>query len=594
MKFLLAVRVNHQELKGKIVYHLAEIGEQFKIVDSYVRLFPEADMVEQVCGVYDSFTEFLRLSIDWCRENALGKCRNIRFFTIVLIYVNPVKFFKNVALPYEARIKPTVDELSNHMRKIKERVDVHNTHRLATMQYDIATLISFLADSRSLQVESHAAIASLLRGNASDQKKQMDQQIEPIPNNIYARIKESVSGLSPIPKKSFSTSREKFPDLQLTFEHLKDCAIQSVRLEADHSYLAFDLPGKPEVKAWLGSKESALLCIDGFADSRASKWTTEFSVDVLLGAERQSSTALFYFGDIAMNDVGEPGSGYLTSPKAIIHSFIVQLLRQHAWLVESKADRLTPEHWTEARHSIKAAWNILHYLLQSLAAEANVVYIIIDSIDSLTAVNDKSRSLQPFLRRLSALVTSSPSGENAGSNPHLAVKILLTSVTGNTHAFLFPPDTARVLPSHSIVRIPQTFGQHNVASAPVHLRKPSAKRLVRLPDSDDEFGLKPADSFEFSDEEDEDMIFSSEEDMDESQGRNERGGQEKRKVCIQASTARHLSRKVKRTSARSESESSEDLDFSEIEMDYRRTTKRDAEDIQFSSSSEEESSALSR
>ena len=73
MKFLLAVSVNHQELKGKILYHLAEIGEQFKIVDSYVRLFSEADMVEHVCGVYDNFNQFLRLSIEWCKENTLGK-----------------------------------------------------------------------------------------------------------------------------------------------------------------------------------------------------------------------------------------------------------------------------------------------------------------------------------------------------------------------------------------------------------------------------------------------------------------------------------------------------------------------------------------
>ena len=73
MKFLLAVSLNHQELKGKIVLHLAEIGEQFKIMDSYVKLFPEADMVEHLCAVYDNFTQFLHLSIDWCKENALGK-----------------------------------------------------------------------------------------------------------------------------------------------------------------------------------------------------------------------------------------------------------------------------------------------------------------------------------------------------------------------------------------------------------------------------------------------------------------------------------------------------------------------------------------
>lgn len=511
------------------------------------------------------------------------------FFAIVLIYVTSVKFFKNVALPYEARIKPTIDELNNHMRKIKERVDVHNTHRLAAVQYDISALVGILDDTRRLQVNSHAAIAQLLQGIASDQKKEVDQRIEPTPDDISARIKDAMSSISSVPKEDFGTSLETSSNLQLTFEHLKDCAIQSVRLEADHSYHAFDLPNRPEVKAWLRSKESALLWIDGFANSRAGKWITEFSVDVLLGTERQSSTVLFYFGDIAANDVAEPDAAYLASPKAIIHSFIVQLLRQHAGLAGNGTDQLTPERWTEARRSTKAAWNLLHYLLQSLAAEANVVYLIIDSVDSLSAVNNNSGSLHPFLRRLSALVTSSPSGESPGSHAPLAVKILLTSVAGSPHSFLFPPtDAVSVLPSHSIVRIPQTFGQHNVASAPAHLRKPSAKRLVRLPDSDDEFGLKPADSFGFSDEEDEDLMFSSEEDMDESRGRHERGGREEREVCMQDGTARYLLRKINRTPARSGSGSSEDLDFSESETDHALKRKRDREDIQFSSSSEEE------
>ena len=73
MKFLLAVSVNHQELKGKIVNHFADIGEQLEIVDSYIRLFPEAEMVKHVTGVYDQFATFLRLSVEWCRENVFGK-----------------------------------------------------------------------------------------------------------------------------------------------------------------------------------------------------------------------------------------------------------------------------------------------------------------------------------------------------------------------------------------------------------------------------------------------------------------------------------------------------------------------------------------
>ena len=520
-------------------------------------------------------------------------CVITRSRRLALTCVISVKFFKNVALPYDARIIPTIDELNDCMRKVKERVDVHNTHRLAAVQYDISALIGILDDNRKLQVNSHAIITPLLHGIASDKMKEMDQPVEYCSKDTYASIKANVSRTISSPGEASSAPFPTLPNLQLTFEHLKDCAIQSVRLEADQSYLALDLPNKPEVKAWLKSNRSTLLWIDGFANSRASKWTTEFSVDVLLGAERQSSTVLFYFGDIATNDVAEASSSYLASSKAIIHSFIVQLLRQHISLAGNDTAWLTSERWTEARRSTRAAWSLLYHLLQSLSAEARVVYLIIDSIDALSSVNDHTCELQPLLRRLSASVTSSPSGENKRSNPSFAVKVLLTSVAGNTHSFLFPPTAASPLPGHSIVHVPQTFGQHNVASAPSHLRKPSAKHLVRLPDSDDEFGLKPADSFGFSDEEDEDLAFSSDEEMDNSQGANDRGKEGRGELHMEDRMAQHSPRMVRRTSLRSESGSSEELDFSENETEKRKVKEED-DDIQFSSASEEESNMMLR
>ena len=491
-----------------------------------------------------------------------------------------------MALPYEARIKPTIDELNNYMKKVKERVDVHNTHRLAVMQYDISTLIGVLDNHRRLQVDSHAIITRLLQGIASDKVKETDHPAEPTPSDAYARIKDNASCPVSDSKEGSNTPLPTLSNLQLTFDHLKDSAIQTVQLEAYHSYLALDLPNKPEVQAWLRSKKSALLWIDGFANSRASKWTTEFSVDVLLGAERQNSTVLFYFSDIATDDVAEASSSYLASPKAIIHSFIIQLLRQHASLAENNTGWLTPERWTEARRSTRAAWTLLHYLLESLSAEARIIYLIIDSVDALSSVHNHSYNLEPFLRRLSDLVTSSPSGENKEPNTCLVIKVLLTSVAGNAHSLLFPPTAASPSPSHYIAHMPQTFGQHNVAFAPGHLRKPSAKRLVRLPDSDDEFGLKPADSFGFSDNEDESLTFSSEEEMDDSQGVDDGRKEAGKEIGMRDRMAQHSLREMKGKSVRSDSGSSKELDFSEDERDDAVEGRRDADDIQFSSSSE--------
>ena len=585
MKFLLAVSINHQELKGKIVLHLGEIGEHFKIIDSYVRLFPEADMVEHVCAVYDNYTQFLQLSIDWCKENTLGTYL-YRFSMIALTSMTSVKFFKNVALPYEARIKPTIDDLNKHMRKVKERVEVHNTHRLAVMQVDISALIGILNDERKLQVDSHASIFHLLQSIASDQKKGTSQPLGSITKDAYARIKDQLAVTSTRPKEGSSTFLQALPNLQHTFEHLKDCTIQSVQLKADHSYAALDLPNKPQVRDWLRSNESALLWIDGFAHSRSGKWTTEFSVDVLLGAERQRSTVLFYFGDIATSDLAEPSSDYLTSPKAILHSFIVQVLHQHAHLAQTEASWQRPEHWTEARRSTKAGWKFLHSVLQSLSAEASMVYLIVDSIDTLSPFNDRAESLRTFLRHLSALVTSPPSSASPGSGASFTIKILLTSVTGNMHSLLFPPTAASSPSSHFIVHIPQTFGQHNVAPVPGHLRKPGAKRLVRLPDSDDEFGLKPADSFGFFDDEDEDLTFSSEEDTKDGRNGNGREKEAGRGIYAQKTTAQNSPRNVNRTPARSTSGSSEELCFSENETDSALRGKRGTNDIEFSSSDE--------
>ena len=513
---------------------------------------------------------------------------------IVLICVPLVKFFKNVALPYEARIKPTIDELNTHLKRVKDRVDVHNTHRLAVMQYDIGALMEILDDSRRLQVDSHAVIAQLLQGIASDQRKQVEQPFKLPRSSDYPQVKGGMTSTEVLSEKEVITSLKEFPDPQLTPERLKDYAIQSIQLEAKHSYVALDLFNKPEVKGWTGSTGSSLLWIDGFANPQASKWTTEFSIDVLLGIVGQKGTVLFYFGDVTTNEASEPVPDNPASPKPIIHSFIIQLLSQHPYLIGNHATWLTPQRWIEARRSTKAAWTILHYLLKSLAAEARILYIMIDSIDALSTVNNHSCDLQPFLRRLSALVTSPPFRETTGADTPLPVKILLTSVTGNSHELLFPPAAADSLPSHSILHIPQTFGQHNVPVAPVHLRKPGAKRLVRLPDSDDEFGLKPADSFGFSDDElGESLVFSSDDD-DEQTGTDRRRINEREVKIHEARRAKNISiphrtHRVHTTAPRRQSDSSEELEFSDAEVkNTSKTKKLCTDDIQFSSSSEGE------
>ena len=541
--------------------HLSDIGDQFKIVDSYVRLFPEKDMVNQVCGMYEHFNVFLQLSISWCRENVIGQCKS-QAVECVTAHQFTVKFFKNVALPYEARIKPTIEAMNEYIGKIKERVDVHNTHRLATLQFDLSALIGILDENKRVQTNSHAIIAEMLRGIASDQVRRPDVE-ETVPaSKTLARIEDSGGGSSTMPTMSFVQT---LPNQGHALEHAQDSAIESLRLEAKDSYLALDLPKRPEIATWLNSTAPSLLWIDGFATQGHCNWTTEFSIDVLLRTERSKGVALFYFGEVVASAEYEDNAKYLASLKAIVHSFLAQLLRKYSQLPEKVAyfDR-----WTEARDSVQAAWKLLQELLRSFLDNDDVVYIIIDSIDALCSSSSRMSRMKPFLRRLSSLISSPEDSEGDGLGYTLTFKVLITSVTGNAYSLLFPHDTAEAPRSHNLVRIPQTFGQYNIATAPPHTHKPRAKRLVRLPDSDEEFGLKGADSFRFSDDEG-DLIFSSDEEAE-----NGRHAHRKHIQAVQSAS---------RSKDSICSESSEGLEFSENEFSQALETKGGAEDIVFSS-----------
>ena len=496
-----------------------------------------------------------------------------------------VKLFKNVASPYNARIKPTIDELNNRMKRVKERVDVHNTHRLAVMQYDISALIGILDDQKRLQVSSHAIIAQLLQGIAADQSKEVDHSsLESMIKQTLALIqdKNSPPRLDEAPRLNVSV--EALSDPRISLNHFQHCAIQSVHLDPKCSHRALNLADKPEVSSWLNAKDSALLWIDGFANARANNWTTEFAVDVLLCAQSQREVTLFFFGDVGM----ESATDGPASPKEIIHSFIVQLLRQLPTLANDTAALVTPEAMSEARRSSKVAWELLHHLLFAVPVECNMLYIVVDNIDTLFAQGHQPKSFSVLLQHISALVKTSHA-QVPGTKPALpTMKVLFTAVTGTTHQCLFSPRSASLSSTHYIVQIPHTFGQRNVPTKPANLKQPKARRLARLPDSDDEFGFRPADSFEFSDDEIDELEFSSDDgevDPNPSQSKTIKSGTQRSKEGI--SLSQHVLRERIHAKTAAQSDSSEEFDFSDDDASSSRCKKNlNNDDLLFSSDDE--------
>ena len=466
--------------------------------------------------------------------------------------------------------------------RVKERVDVHNTHSIAGTQYGINTLIDALVGDKKLQVDRYAIIGHLLKGIASDQRRLLDMADEQAKATATANIQHR-------PKASSAMLLADFQDLKTVSDQVKQCAIQSMHLEARYSYIALNLLQKSEVKAWLESDKSALLWINGFAYPHISKWTSEFSIDVLLAVEQRSSIALFYFADVATDDASESAADYLTSPKAMIHSFIVQLLRRLGDSAPLYSKWTMAERWAEIRRSTETAWKFLIFLLQSLSQSRAIIYFLLDSVDALFSSSKQTRGLSSLLSRLSTLVTSSASKKGAGEGELPVIKVLCTSVTGKAYTVLFPAEVEAFLTSHFIAHVPHTFNHHKTPLASRHLRKPRTRRLVRLPDSDDEFGFKPADSFNFSEDESEPDLGSDEGDAD---GDGQQTCVTKARSAVDSKMqdlgGQRTGLGIEKKEVKGlDSESSEELEFSDKEPANIFRTKYVADDLRFSSSEDE-------
>lgn len=298
-------------------------------------------------------------------------------------------------------------------------------------------------------------------------------------------------------KDEFTIEAKLFPELLPATSHLEHTWVACKRLEAHHSYDALNFSARAEIKDWTRSENSILLWIDGFLGSSMAKWTTEFSVDVFLAAKEAGATVIYYFGDLATEDFEENLTAYLSSPRAVLHSFIIQLVQQHQEIVKRHPKWFTRTLFESARRSMRTAWAILSKLINNLPSSTAPLYIILDSIDTTAELSHNSREFGSLLRKILRLVSA--------QTPQ-PIKVLLSSVTNNAVS-----QHIHTSPNHIILRIPQTFGKSNTVQAPPHLqRRKALKRMVRLPDSDEEFGMKPSDSFSFSDEEEEESIdFSS-------------------------------------------------------------------------------------
>jgi hypothetical protein len=283
----------------------------------------------------------------------------------------------------------------------------------------------------------------------------------------------------------FGIKRELFPKLPAINGPPRSLVVRNRKLPEALSFRAIGLQNNAKVKSWIAAEHPSLLWIDGYQDSGPLNWTTNFAVDLLLaGKYSYDYTMLYYFcgyGNSRSADL-EPAH-----PRSIVQSFILQLLVTHGHRLKRKRPEIFHYMAFErARNSLSKSWLLLTLCLESLR-KGTVIYMIVDSIDSLLACPTDNKALSGLIGNITQLLDSTP---------HI-IKVLFTSVTSTVSEDLFPVEDeagSDDLSKFNVVRIPRLLGRNRDPYLP-RSRARTPQPMVRLPDSDSEFGFAHRDTF---------------------------------------------------------------------------------------------------
>ena len=145
------------------------------------------------------------------------------------------------------------------------------------------------------------------------------------------------------------------------------------------SIAATNLHQREEVRAWIGSMQSELLWIDGFAEIEKLDWTTSFCLEVEEAAKPiKTITVLSYYCS------GQANTILSSRPETILHSFIFQLISRHRQMFTWIACRefcLTRVRFQEAMGSTTKLWDLFYDCLR--IARPQCLYVTLDNIDVL-------------------------------------------------------------------------------------------------------------------------------------------------------------------------------------------------------------------
>ena len=207
---------------------------------------------------------------------------------------------------------------------------------------------------------------------------------------------------------------------------------------------ATNLHQREEVRAWIGSIQSELLWIDGFAEIGNLDWTTNFCLEV-----EDAATPIKTITVLSYHCGGQANTILSSRPETILHSFIFQLISRHRQKFTWMACRefcLTRFRFQEARESPTKLWALFYDCLR--IAGPQCLYVTLDNIDVLWSKTCKgSEGVERFEGILQGL-------NRLAREQKRLDKILITSRLPDALECFSAMETTHS-PKKTIVKIPQ-------------------------------------------------------------------------------------------------------------------------------------------
>ncbi|KAL0260724.1 hypothetical protein SLS55_004414 [Diplodia seriata] len=416
VKIILAVQVNHQEVREKVPAFMKQASTEFEALDHLTAYRPSKNLVSAVAQAYNLYIKFLAKAVKLYTECLPSKA--------LFAYVISERLWKATIHPWKNRFQDIVSNIEETFRLIHKvaqlhgLVDSHLSLQLNRQALEMLKNQQSQSDRMLALLEKISQTVSIsfnkaedVRETATAVRKRVNEVIDQ-PQVDRSHAERSSQDAPQFEDGSTNSSQSVNQILDVLFPEMvqEESSNESNRrtraimeFPSMHRYKAKQKMSlrSEQLITWLKSPTSQLLWLDGSNLLTQSDCNMMFTNPLILAAEGSfDSTIVLRYRHRGTTSV----AAYTT----LVQSLVSQSLKQNPEIFHQISPRMTKERVKD----LDSLWDLLDACLQLI--NASCVYMIIDGVDELGGEHPQQ---EEFVNHMNRILNT----------PGMLVKVLLTA-----------------------------------------------------------------------------------------------------------------------------------------------------------------------